>query len=751
MTALVSYSTGTVSVASGGTTVTGVGAIWSGTNVKPGDLLQIGNFQTVISDVTDTLHLVIPPWGGGAQSGVAYTIWQVSPQRFAGSTAMATVNELVAAFNTSGFFVFVDVADTVPDPSLGDDGQYAFQPTTGKTWVKSAGVWTYLGIYKALNFTGAYNGATTYSYGDVMTDAGSSYVWINATPGSGHAAPNVTYWQVLAAAASGYGGTSTTSATITNTGQGLGVGIAFTTQAGLAYHGMRVRATNSASAAIWMEGTCTFSGTTLTLYTDSSNGSGTFNSWLFGIAGQQGAPGVPPLSPVAAWATATAYVVGPPASYVTNNGSSYMCLVPHTSGTFATDLAAGKWGVVAQSGTSGGADLTAYGRLTLSSGVQVMKSSYAAAPAVLLTPYGGNSGPVYNGTTFNPLSFAELTNTLANSSTGNAGPSAVVPNATYDLYLWDNASAGTLTRSDYWKTAATATMTIASPCVVTWSGSDFPDGAPIVFTTSGALPTGLTAGTMYFVKRTGAVGTPTATFNLAATVGGSAINTTGSQSGTHTGTAADNKGTVARGSGGNCELQFVNGIPLNKNAITNGPAAQRGTYYGTVRTNSTGTVDFIYGAAGSNGVAGVFNVFNAWNREDVGCRVIDTSASYTLTSSTVRQAHASAGMQVSFVVGLPVVTLDASAQLSLFTAAAAFAFGKIGLQLDDPTTYDNKGICFAGSAVSVYQIATAISSFNPSIGSHILYMNESGDGTNANTFNQDGSSNQAGLKYSMPM
>lgn len=106
MTALVSYSTGTATVSTGGTTVTGIGAIWSGTNVKSGDTLQIGNFQTVISDVTDTTHLVIPPRGGGAQTGVAYKIWQTSSQRFAGAQAMATVNELVAAFNTSGFFLF---------------------------------------------------------------------------------------------------------------------------------------------------------------------------------------------------------------------------------------------------------------------------------------------------------------------------------------------------------------------------------------------------------------------------------------------------------------------------------------------------------------------------------------------------------------------------------------------------------------------------------------------------------------------
>ena len=41
-----------------------------------------------------------------------------------------------------------------------------------------------------------------------------------------------------------------------------------------------------------------------------------------------------------AWVTATAYVVG---DLVTSSSRQYQCLVAHTSGTFATDLAAGKW------------------------------------------------------------------------------------------------------------------------------------------------------------------------------------------------------------------------------------------------------------------------------------------------------------------------------------------------------------------------------------------------------------------------
>ena len=52
----------------------------------------------------------------------------------------------------------------------------------------------------------------------------------------------------------------------------------------------------------------------------------------------------------------------------------------------------------------------------------------------------------------------------------------------------------------------------------------------IVFATTGALPTGLTAGTTYFVK----VVLDEHTFTVSATAGGAAINLSGTQSGTHT-------------------------------------------------------------------------------------------------------------------------------------------------------------------------------------------------------------------------
>ena len=74
------------------------------------------------------------------------------------------------------------------------------------------------------------------------------------------------------------------------------------------------------------------------------------------------------------------------------------------------------------------------------------------------------------------------------------------------------------------------TITIASPAVVTLTDHGFKEDSPVRFETTGALPTGVTAGTTYYVIATGLT---SSAFQFSATVGGSAINTSGTQSGTH--------------------------------------------------------------------------------------------------------------------------------------------------------------------------------------------------------------------------
>lgn len=76
----------------------------------------------------------------------------------------------------------------------------------------------------------------------------------------------------------------------------------------------------------------------------------------------------------------------------------------------------------------------------------------------------------------------------------------------------------------------TVTVTIASPGVFTCTTNNFALNDMVFFTTTGALPTGLSAGTAYYVISTGLGGND---FQVSATLGGTAVDTSGSQSGTH--------------------------------------------------------------------------------------------------------------------------------------------------------------------------------------------------------------------------
>lgn len=105
---------------------------------------------------------------------------------------------------------------------------------------------------------------------------------------------------------------------------------------------------------------------------------------------------------------------------------------------------------------------------------------------------------------------------------------------------WLNCDGSAVSRSTYSALKAviapsvgTFTITIASPAVVTLTSHNLQTGDSVYLTTTGALPTGLSANTLYYVIRIDAN-----TFNLASSranaYAATKINTSGTQSGTHT-------------------------------------------------------------------------------------------------------------------------------------------------------------------------------------------------------------------------
>ncbi len=90
------------------------------------------------------------------------------------------------------------------------------------------------------------------------------------------------------------------------------------------------------------------------------------------------------------------------------------------------------------------------------------------------------------------------------------------------------------------RSIGTFTVTLASPGVFTIANHGLIAGDIISFTTTGALPTGLAIGTAYYIISTGLTASQ---FQVSLTLGGTAVNTSVSQSGVHTAYAALPVGT----------------------------------------------------------------------------------------------------------------------------------------------------------------------------------------------------------------
>jgi hypothetical protein len=100
---------------------------------------------------------------------------------------------------------------------------------------------------------------------------------------------------------------------------------------------------------------------------------------------------------------------------------------------------------------------------------------------------------------------------------------------------WRNISSLRLGFADT-SASATVTITIAAPGVVTWTNHGLSTGSPVIFSTTGALPTGITAGTTYYAVVVDANSFQIATsFANAIAATPTVVTTSGSQSGTHAG------------------------------------------------------------------------------------------------------------------------------------------------------------------------------------------------------------------------
>ena len=119
------------------------------------------------------------------------------------------------------------------------------------------------------------------------------------------------------------------------------------------------------------------------------------------------------------------------------------------------------------------------------------------------------------------------TSTMRLWSANNWGEDLVFGPRGGGLYYWDATNDVTTRGVNVNTLGGTVTFTIATPCVATFSVL-LAEGTAVQFSTTGALPTGLSTATTYYLRNVDG-----ATANLSATPTGAIINTSGTQSGTH--------------------------------------------------------------------------------------------------------------------------------------------------------------------------------------------------------------------------
>ena len=137
-----------------------------------------------------------------------------------------------------------------------------------------------------------------------------------------------------------------------------------------------------------------------------------------------------------------------------------------------------------------------------------------AGPAYAVAVNGWGGGPWGSGTWGVGVNSV---NSIQLWSQNNFGEDLIYAPRGAGIYYW-SAQIGVA--------SSTFTVTIASPAVLTVA-SNLRNGTAVMLNTTGALPTNLSVGVVYYV-----INSSTTTCNLSLTYGGVAINTSGTQSGT---------------------------------------------------------------------------------------------------------------------------------------------------------------------------------------------------------------------------
>lgn len=400
-------------------------------------------------------------------------------------------------------------------------------------------------------------------------------------------------------------------------------------------------------------------------------------------------------------------------------------------------------------GGTGCATLTNHGIL-VGAGTSAITQLAAAAAGTVLAGAGTGSDPAFTATpTLGVAGTTQGSLAFAGATSGTVTTTVQAAAGTYNFNL--PVTAGAAGQALISAGGSSAPMTWAYPGAVPNGRLTLTSGVPVLTTTtSGSI-------TIYYTPYNGnfiPIWNGTA---FIPTVFTELLNITSNSSTGNAGPAAvttnsnydlfvwNNSGTLtltrgpawtsdtARGTGaGTTQISYQNGILVNTVAITNGPGAGLGTYVGSVRSNGSSTIDFILGASGAGGVAAFIGIWNNYNRAQTAGIVLDSNASWTYSTNTVRPSDNSTSMRVSFISGLSADFIHASFKQN-YSNTTATATPSIGIGIDSTTTFSPLASEYQIPGASYLGNATALS-ITQLIGFHYLQALENGGGTATTTW-----------------
>ena len=173
----------------------------------------------------------------------------------------------------------------------------------------------------------------------------------------------------------------------------------------------------------------------------------------------------------------------------------------------------------------------------------------------------------------------------------------------------------------------------------------------------------------------------------------------------------------------------VNGILLNNAAITNGPAAQRGTYVGTTYSSATAKIDWTFGSFAAGGGKASLNLWNCYNRVTVATQVNDLTASHTYNTNVFAPYMGNTNNSVDFVNGL--AEDDFRARIGAYVTSNDLTSVAIGIGFD--VSNAASGVVGTTGVAAGNNANGEFAAVN-SLGKHTIFGVERGNGATGSTF-----------------